>query len=94
MTDKPTRRITVSARESDEELLSEIIAAGHARIGVCCVPGFSADAYRKMQSDQTLVEVTRRIDHDEVLRGVGLADEGATPPSPDGPRWTALVADD
>ncbi len=93
MVDKPGRRITVSARPSDEELLDQIVSDGHAR-SVSAAFRYLCDAYRKMQSDQTLVEVTRRVDHDEVLRGVGLADEDSTPPSTTAPRWTALVADD
>ena len=92
MSDRPTKRITVSARDSDEQLLSEIMAAGHAR-SVSAAFRFLCDAYRKMQSDQTLIDVTRRIDHREILQGVGLADDASPPPS-DGRRWTALVDED
>jgi hypothetical protein len=88
------RRITVSIRAADQELLDQLVARGEAR-SVSAAFRLICDAYRTVQAGRTFAEVARRIDHRAVLRGVGLLDEpGADPPGTAGPRWSALVTND
>jgi hypothetical protein len=85
---KGTRRVTVSIRAADQELLDQLVADGHAR-SVSAAFRLLCDSYRAMEADRTFDEVIRGADRTAVLDEVGLLD----PPRRAGgwePRWSAL----
>ena len=88
----------MSIRATDQELLDQLVTGGEAR-SVSAAFRLICDAYRTMQAERTLDEVVRRIDHDRVLREVGMADQATADHATagvaaDGPRWSVLATSD